>query len=85
MIDNTICALGIAGSIIAGACMAQAPTGWEDFGALAILAMTMWIVLTRQTSQLERLTAKIQQLKEALTRQPDPKDKDTDLEEEKEN
>ena len=71
MLDNTICFLGVTSSMIAGAVMAQAPspTGWENYGALGILAMTMWIVLTRQTSQLERLANRIQQLNETLTRQ----------------
>lgn len=71
MLDNTICFLGVAGSMIAGAVMAQAPsmTGWENYGALGILAMTMWIVLTRQTAQLEHLANRNQQLSETLTRQ----------------
>ena len=61
MMDNAIGLLGVCGSVF----LAQAATptaGWEQVGALGILGMTMYFLLTRQSAQLDKLSDKITRL-----------------------
>ena len=67
MLDYGISTIGVTSSLIVGALAQTSPTAsWENYGALGILAMTMYIVLTRQAALLEKLTDKIERLTDAL-------------------
>ena len=68
MLDNVIGISGVCGSIL----LAQTPAaGWEQVGALGILGMTMYILLTRHGMQLEKLSDKITRLINLISSEED--------------
>jgi hypothetical protein len=65
MWDNAAGFCGVAASIFTGVlCQSQAPLleGWENVGAMGILAMTMYFMLTRINARIDALTDTIHEL-----------------------